>query len=528
VDATLFQRFARSAGAHPGEPALEIGGRSWSYADLAGAVDTAAEAIARVAGGVPATVALFATRTCETYVGYLAAGRLGATVVPLSERHPVERQAQICEAAGASLVLCSTGALDAAMALAATAGLGVVELSGDTARLALARENGDHRGAAHTGIAYILFTSGSTGKPKGVPIRHSNLGDYIGYNVARYDVQPGDRLSQTFELTFDPSVFDISVSWTSGACLVVPTADELLDPVAFVAERGITHWFSVPSLISLARRLRRLAPEAMPTLRWSLFAGEQLSIENADAWGRAAPNSTLENLYGPTELTITCTAQRVSHERTAWRETANGTVPIGEPYPHLEAVLLDDAGEAADVGELCVRGSQRFPGYLDPGENEGRFVLERSGRWESLGRGESVTGEHWYRTGDRVERTLDGALVHLGRVDQQVKFRGYRIELGEIEGAIRRAPGVADAAVVPRTSAGEIAELLGFYSGDEEAADEIGETLRRALPDYMVPRRLRHVSEWPLNANGKTDRAALLELAARSPRARRRAEAEVG
>lgn len=60
----------------------------------------------------------------------------------------------------------------------------------------------------------------------GVPIRHRHLEPYLADAVRRYEVGPGCRVSQTFELTFDPSVFDLFVAW-SGATAVVPRPDEV-------------------------------------------------------------------------------------------------------------------------------------------------------------------------------------------------------------------------------------------------------------------------------------------------------------
>ncbi|MER5730799.1 hypothetical protein ABT084_21145 [Streptomyces sp. NPDC002138] len=48
--------------------------------------------------------------------------------------------------------------------------------------------------------------------------------------------------------------------------------------------------------------------------------------------------------------------------------------------------------------------------------------------------GPDVTPEHWYRTGDQVRWSGD-ELVHLARLDDQMKIAGHRMELGEIEAA---------------------------------------------------------------------------------------------
>ncbi|WP_307937382.1 AMP-binding protein, partial [Salinispora arenicola] len=198
-------------------------------------------------------------------------------------------------------------------------------------------------------------------------------------------------------------------------------------------------------MISLAGRLRSLRPGSMPSLRWSLFAGEQLTLAQARAWADATPGSTLENLYGPTELTVTCTRYQLPADPARWPRTSNDTVPIGRVHPHLEGVLLAPDGTAGNEGELCIRGTQRFDGYLDPTQNHGRFVDHVGDRTTQVDR---LPGpQHWYRTGDRV-RQENGELVHLGRIDDQVKIHGYRIELGEIESVLRRHPGLHEVVVL--------------------------------------------------------------------------------
>jgi len=47
------------------------------------------------------------------------------------------------------------------------------------------------------------------------------------------------------------------------------------------------------------------------------------------------------------------------------------------------------------------------------------------------------------------------------------------------------------------------------YTGTEQDPDPLLASLRTRLPGYMIPRSLTWRRDLPVNANGKTDRAAL-------------------
>ncbi|HVR07880.1 MAG TPA: phosphopantetheine-binding protein, partial [Thermoanaerobaculia bacterium] len=130
----------------------------------------------------------------------------------------------------------------------------------------------------------------------------------------------------------------------------------------------------------------------------------------------------------------------------------------------------------------------------------------------------AAPGERMYRTGDLVRHLPDGQLDFLGRLDHQVKIRGFRIELSEIEEALARAPGVRAAAVLAREDAPGARRLVAYVvpaaappSPSEEAAwiEELRQSLRRHLPDYMLPAAYMVLPALPLTANGKVARQAL-------------------
>ncbi len=98
-------------------------------------------------------------------------------------------------------------------------------------------------------------------------------------------------------------------------------------------------------------------------------------------------------------------------------------------------------------------------------------------------------------------------LIYLGRKDFQVKLRGMRIELGEIESALNQVQTIRDATVLVEND-----ELLAFVLSDHAESSNWRDVLLQRLPEYMVPKSLIFLNDWPLTPNGKVNRKALLNI----------------
>lgn len=516
--------FCRSVAAFADRPALEIDGQVLSYRQL----HERAASIARVldadrdAGGPPLT-AVFAHRSFTAFAGVLAGLLRGHGYVPLNPTFPTDRTVAMFERSQCrSLVVDAAASAQLEPLLAASEpGLRVVlpdEAQIEKWRLGWPQHTflgaeeparpgpWESRHADPDGIAYLLFTSGSTGKPKGVMVKHRNVTAFVDVMVERYQVSEHDRLSQTFDLTFDLSAFDMFVAWERGACLCCPTQKQKMLPGKYIRDARLTIWFSVPSTAILMGRLHMLRPGHFPQLRYSLFCGEALPMEVVQSWEKACPNSIIENLYGPTELTIACTLYRWDAD-TSPAECELGVVPIGQPYPGMQVLVAGpDLSEVkpGETGELLMTGPQLTAGYWQAPELTEKAFVVPPGR-----------AEVFYRTGDRVRRPsqADAPLVYLGRMDNQIKIQGYRVELGEVEAALREESGVEHAIAIgwPVTPSGADG-LVAFLAADALDTEQLLAALRKRLPPYMHVREVRYLPEMPLNANGKVDRNALRQM----------------
>ena len=520
----LISGFCRSVAEFPDRPALEIDGLNLTYRQLYAQSASIARALdaGDNADGPPLT-AVFGQRSFTVFAGVLGCLLRGHGYVPLNPTFPTDRTvSMLVRSQCRSLVADAAASAQLEPLLAGSApGLRVVlpeEQQIEKWRLlwpqhsfAGAEELAQAGGLANKrvdpdGTAYLLFTSGSTGKPKGVVVRHRNVTAFVAAMVQRYGVTEHDRLSQTFDLTFDLSAFDMFIAWERGACLCCPTQKQKMLPSKYIKDARLTIWFSVPSTAILMSRLRMLSPGQFPHLRISLFCGEALPMEVVQTWEQACPNSIIENLYGPTELTIACTLYRWDAV-TSPRECEIGVVPIGYAYPDmLVRVVGPDLEEVnpGDTGELLMTGPQLTAGYWQAPELTEKAFVKPPG-----------CSEVYYRTGDRVRRPLNDTapLIYLGRMDNQIKIQGYRVELGEVEAILREESGVEHAIAVgwPVTPSGADG-LVAFLATQTLDIESLQASLRKRLPSYMHVREIRCLPEMPLNANGKVDRNALRQL----------------
>jgi amino acid adenylation domain-containing protein len=502
--------FEAHAARTPKAPALRSQGTTLSYGELNARANRLARQLRTSGATAEQPIGICLERGPLLFEAVLAVLKLGAAFVALDPTHPARRLAFVAGDAGVQWVVSETAHRVALQALS------VPVLWADATapeRTALPEGN---LGTAISGsqAAYVVYTSGTTGQPKGVQVTHANvMNAYLGWSQV-FQLDNLHAHLQMASFSFDVFCGDLIRALGSGKTLVICPHEMFAAPeslLRLIEDEGVDCAEFVPAVF------RGLAEHLLEQRQ--KLAKMQVLIVASDSWyvseyrryrDLLGPSGRLINSYGMAEATIDST----------WFEAEvdgmedGALVPIGQPFPNVEVMVLDSQLQPLPIGvpgEICVGGAGVAAGYLNrPELNAEKFVPHPFSR---------AVGARLYRTGDLGRLREDGQLELLGRRDTQVKVRGMRIELGEIEMALRQhAPGVTDsAAKVCTIQDGSVhgnSQIVAYVVAQADAKpspDELNAVLTQYVPSYMLPSRYVFLDALPLSANGKLDRQRLPE-----------------
>lgn len=348
-------------------------------------------------------------------------------------------------------------------------------------------------------LIYCIYTSGTTGKPKGSIIENKSVIRLVkDPNYIRLDEKT--VILQTGSISFDASTFEVWGALLNGGKLVLTDSEVITDTIGFEAalkKYGVnTMWMTS----TLFNQMIQANEALFDSLEYLLIGGEKLSDSHVRILKNRDNKVVLINGYGPTENTTFATTYEIP---------ANfETIPIGRPISNTKVFIMrgDALCGVGMPGELCITGDGLSRGYLNlPEQTVEKFVDNPYGAGKL------------YRTGDLARWLPDGNIEYLGRSDEQVKIRGFRVELGEIESAIRAIKGIEDCAVIAREDASGDKGIYAYLLSESEIdIRKTRETLRKTMPEYMMPAYMAQIEKMPITRNGKLDKMALPAIEAKT------------
>jgi D-alanine--poly(phosphoribitol) ligase subunit 1 len=436
-------------------------------------------------------IGIVANDDIETYSALIAVWLEGLCYVPIHPRYPVERGLEILKQAEINLIIDSSEkpVFESVMTIGSK-------------KLSFSQLNLEPKLINDSNNAYILFTSGSTGKPKGVPISRQNLAAFMeAFWKVGFKIDQNDRCLQCFDLTFDVSVQSFIVPLSRGASVFTIPHDRIKYSYVYelLDEKRLTFGAMAPSMV---RFLRPYFDEIdLPELRYCILTAEASPLSLVEEWSRCIPNAEIYDFYGPTEATIYCTYYKFLNNNT--NKHLNGMLSIGKPLDGTIAVISDESNNFLGrnkKGELCISGDQITKGYWNYQEKTNMSFFEMEFQGKSC---------RFYKTGDLCYIDDEGDIMYSGRLDFQVKIQGFRIELGEIEYHAREYTNGRNVVAVAFENKSGSNEIALFFESEHDNSSGLLEYLKSKMPYYMVPSRLIHKNEFPLNSNGKIDRNIL-------------------
>ncbi|ECC9065397.1 non-ribosomal peptide synthetase [Salmonella enterica subsp. diarizonae] len=502
---TLVSLFEEQVRKTPDEVALVSDEMTLTFQELNTLANRLSEPLREHGVTAGSVVGLCMQRSAMAIATLLSILKSGAAYLPISTEAPAERRAFMLRDSQAILVVAD----DAQLVHFATTD--VMVLSGEA--LAAAAQTAVDTRPAHpvtsSDVAWVLYTSGSTGQPKGV------LGSHRACVVrlqAMWSHQPfirGERCFLNTAFTTVDSFWEIFGPLCAGHALCVLNDDLLRDPSRLLPELAtlkIRRICMVPSLLATWLEIYPSLSRVVPALQLWVVSGEALTVSLCERFRIAMPEAHLINQYG---LTESC-ADITTFDTWGWTappDYGSHYVPVGKPFEGTSMVVVD-AGQQplpdGQAGELCIAGLSLCNGYLNRPDQEGQ-------RFVSL----NIEGENVrvLRTGDKVIRLASGDLIHLGRIDSQIKLRGYRIEPGEVENLLCDHPSVKQAAIVFDADQQRLVAFLAVREGTYDAEDALIDSLRRyaetTLLPYMRPTTYVLNDVLPITATGKINRQAL-------------------
>ena len=347
-------------------------------------------------------------------------------------------------------------------------------------------------------VLYVLFTSGSTGTPKGVIISHKGIVDLSEWITDALGFSENTIFGNQSPFYFSFSVYEIYQTLKNGCTTYIVPQRLFSRPtklMAYLDENEVDTIIWVPSMLTILSTLRALNRPHLKHLKNVFFGAESFQVKHLNRWMDEYPDARFINLFGPTEVTDTCTWYEIKR-----RFAENEILPIGDACKNKDVFLLDDGklvSEPGVIGEICMRGSGVAYGYYNDPERTAEAFIQNPLN--------TTYHETIYCTGDLGRYNEQGELVYVCRKDFQIKYGGRRIELGEIETAASAIEGVDDCCCLYDS---DKLRIVLFYVGKTDET-YINKQLKEKLPDYMVPGKRIHLDSMPHNLNGKVDRQAL-------------------
>ena len=345
-------------------------------------------------------------------------------------------------------------------------------------------------------LLFLQYTGGTTGLSKGACLSHRNLVANTEQfkAVVSAAVRPGQEVIVTAIPLYH--IFALMVNFITYFSVgaenwLVANPRDMDGFVDVMKQAKPSVFMGVNTLYAGLTMHPRIGEADFSNMRLSGGGGAAVVGATSAKW-KAITGNFIREGYGLSE-----TSPVVSFNPMSISEFSGTT---GLPMPGTDIKLLDESGEEAEAGEICVKGPQVMSGYWNqPTANAAAF-----------------TAEGYFRTGDVGTFDARGFLKIVDRKKDMIIVSGFNVFPNEIEEVASACPGVAECACVgvPDDKSGEAVKLFVVKApGATLSTEAVTEFCRKNLTAYKVPRIVRFLDALPKSTVGKILRRELRDVA---------------
>ncbi|WP_404285932.1 fatty acyl-CoA synthetase [Glutamicibacter arilaitensis] len=496
---TIGAMLRRSVSRNPEASALLFEDRQWTYRELESAVRRVARRLLDANLPPGSRVAAYGANSDAYAILFLACGLAGLVHVPVNFALKGEELSYLLEDSGAVLVVADEQRLalvnqireqDRAPAVeqvwallpAGAAEPAILDTALDSGAVqapAAQQSSGDQ-------LVQLLYTSGTTSAPKGAMMTHAALmAQYISAIIA-LDFTAEDRPLIAMPLYHSAAMHVFLLPYLAlGARVRLLPSPDIAEILKRVEAERIGSLFLAPTVWVPLSNHPDLEKRDFSSLAKAQYGASIMPVTVLARLRSRYPAIGFYNCFGQSELGPLCSVLRPEEHEAR-------PASCGRPVFHVEARVLNAAGELAEAGE--------------PGEIQYRSPQVMSGYWNKPEATAQAFVDGWFRSGDQVTVDRRGYIQVVDRIKDVINTGGVLVAPREVEDCIYELEQVAEVAVLGIAHERwieAITAVVVLKEGAELSAETVRSHVKSRIADYKVPKRVDFVAQLPRNQSGK-------------------------
>lgn len=341
-------------------------------------------------------------------------------------------------------------------------------------------------------VAFLQYTGGTTGVSKGATLSHKNVvanvlqADVWLSGGKHHDVDAEQKiivcalpLYHIFALT----ICSLIGTRLGGMNLLIPNPRDIPGFIKELRKYKVSFFPAVNTLYNGLLNNPDFASLDFSRLEISCGGGMAVQRTVAERWQKVTGCAILEG-YGLSETAPLASAN------IPFLSEFTGT--IGMPISSTDIAILDDAGNAVELGqpgEISIRGPQVMQGYWNRPEETAKVM----------------TADGFFRTGDVGVMDERGYIKIVDRKKDMILVSGFNVYPNEIEEVVMQHPGVAEVACigVPDANSGEAVKLFVVRKDPSLSSEQLMEFCKQQFTAYKKPKFIEFRDALPKSPVGK-------------------------